>query len=265
MIDSPSVSLLVQEVCDIALAAGRETLRFYGNDAACTLKSDLSPLTEADLSSNEIILAQLKKVIPGVPIISEEGGIPDHETRRHWWRFWLVDPLDGTKEFLQKRGEFTVNIALIEGDAPILGVVYAPAADLLYFADRDGGAWKVSRGASPARLSSEARKVDNGWTVVESRSHPSERLESLFSGLPVRSRVGIGSSLKFCLVAEGSADIYPRFGPTMEWDTAAGDCVFRYSGKLGVRQSPLLYNKPSMRNGDFIIGDDLGVLSALAK
>ena len=191
---------------------------------------------------------------PHHPVISEEGEIPPYEERSRWDRFWLVDPLDGTKEFLHQNGEFTVNIALVVGDAPVLGVVYAPALDLLYSAGRGLGAWKEHPGAAAVRVYSESRAAGTPLVVAESRSHPSTELEAYLKTIAVDRRVQVGSSLKFCWVAEGTADIYPRFGTTMEWDTAAGDCVYRHSGKVGERFSTLRYNTASLRNDHFVVG-----------
>jgi 3'(2'), 5'-bisphosphate nucleotidase len=168
--------------------------------------------------------------------------------------FWLVDPLDGTKEFIKRNGEFTVNIALIEGTEPVMGVVSAPATGLLYAAGRGLGAWKHAPGHPPERLASVPKPAAVPLVVVESRSHPSPELEAFLETVPVARRVQAGSALKFCLVADGTADIYPRFGPTMEWDSAAGDCVYRQSGRDGERQSSLRYNTPTLRNPPFVIG-----------
>jgi 3'(2'), 5'-bisphosphate nucleotidase len=189
-------------------------------------------------------------------VVSEEGWIPTPAEQGSLERFWLVDPLDGTKEFVSRNGEFTVNIALIENAEPVLGVVCAPAVHLLYSAAIGQGAWKDDGRGAPVRLASAPRAPGEALTVVESRSHPSPELEDWLRGVRVRRRVAAGSSLKLCWVADGTADAYPRFGPTMEWDVAAGDCVFRWSGRHGPRQSPLRYNKPGLRNGPFILGLD---------
>ena len=165
-----------------------------------------------------------------------------------------MDPLDGTKEFIKRRAEFTVNVALIENGEPVLGVVGAPALDLVYWAVKGGGAWREDKGAAAERINSDAPAPGVPLTVVESLSHPSQELEEYLKTIPVGRRVKAGSSLKFCLVAEGKADVYPRLGPTMEWDVAAGDCVYRQSGRDGERPSPLTYNKPDLRNPSFVIG-----------
>jgi adenylyl-sulfate kinase len=167
-----------------------------------------------------------------------------------------VDPLDGTKEFLQQNGEFTVNIALIERGVPVLGAVYAPALDQLYYGGRGVGSWRRSGRDSPQRVVSRPPLPGHALRVVESRSHPSSELERFLATLPVSERIPVGSSLKFCRLAEGKADCYPRFGTTMEWDVAAGDCIFRYSGEQRERRSPLRYNQPGLRNAGFVIGLD---------
>ncbi len=187
-------------------------------------------------------------------MISEEGEAAPAEQRSSWDRFWLVDPLDGTKEFIKRRDEFTVNVGLIEGGEPVIGVVLAPALDLLYWAVKGGGAWRQQGPAPAERIVSRPAAPGTPLTVVESLSHPSPELEEFLKTIPVARRVKAGSSLKFCWVADGRADVYPRLGPTMEWDVAAGDCVYRQSGERGERPSPLTYNKPDLRNPSFVIG-----------
>lgn len=242
----------------IARTAGVAILEYYGQDGApVEHKADRSPLTAADKAAHEIIVNALRAWTPAIPVVSEEGEVPPFAERRTWERFWLVDPLDGTKEFLQRNGEFTVNIALIEGDRPVLGVVYAPALNLCYTAGLGLGAWKRP-GPPPCpakRITSAPVAPGTPLVVAESRSHPSAELEAFLKTVPVARRVQAGSSLKFCWVAEGAADLYPRFGPTMEWDTAAGDCVFRNSGRDAPRRSPLAYNTAALRHDNFVIGD----------
>jgi 3'(2'), 5'-bisphosphate nucleotidase len=243
------------EVIDLARQAGLATMAYYGDTAGeVREKSDQSPLTLADEAAHGILVEGLRNLEPGTPVVSEEGDIAPFETRRAWRRFWLVDPLDGTKEFIKRRAEFTVNVALIENGEPILGVVLAPALDLLYWAVKGEGAWREEKRGATQRIYSTAPAPGAPLTVVESLSHPSAELEDYLRTIPVAQRVKAGSSLKFCWVAEGKADLYARFGPTMEWDTAAGDCVFRQSGRNGERRSPLRYNSPSLRNERFVIG-----------
>jgi 3'(2'), 5'-bisphosphate nucleotidase len=245
----------LERMMTIARAAGRAAMAHYDAPNAVTFKADHSPVTEADRAAHQVIADALASWTPGVPVVSEEGDIPPFEVRRTWARFWLVDPLDGTKEFLQRNGEFTVNIALIEDGAPVLGVVYAPAIDVLYAAGRGLGSWKRAGGAEPLRLLGPGRPGPEGLVVVESRSHPSSELEVFLRPLRVARRLQAGSSLKFGLVAEGLAHCYPRFGPTMEWDVAAGDCVFRNASANGERPSPLVYNTPALKNAGFVIGE----------
>jgi len=256
---SPAVSVELSEAAlrhlvGIARDAGAAIMAWYHAGATVTAKTDGSPLTSADRAGHEIIDAALKAWDPGIPVVSEEGELPPAGQRTEWRRFWLVDPLDGTKEFISRNGEFTVNIALIENGEPILGVVFAPALPRCWFAGRGLGAWSDAEGSDPIRIHSAPAAPGAPLVVVESRSHPSERLEHYLRTIEVSGRIQAGSSLKFCMVAEGKADIYPRFGPTMEWDVAAGDCIFRNSGRGTPRHSPLRYNKPDLRNGDFILG-----------
>ena len=238
----------------IARAAGAAILAHYRSPGAVSFKHDRSPLTEADRSAHRVIADALRAWDSTVHVVSEEGDIPPYEERARWERFWLVDPLDGTKEFLHQNDEFTVNVALVVGDAPVLGVVYAPALDLLYSAGSGLGAWKEQRGTGAVRVHSGPRPAGAALVVAESRSHPSAELEAYLKTIRVDRRIQVGSSLKFCYVAEGKADIYPRLGTTMEWDTAAGDCVYRHSGREGERFSSLRYNTPSLRNDHFVVG-----------
>jgi 3'(2'), 5'-bisphosphate nucleotidase len=242
------------ELVEIARAGGRAAMVHYEAGVAVDRKADRSPVTAADRAAHQEIVRALTEWDASVPIISEEGEIPAPSVRAGWSRFWLVDPLDGTKEFINRNGEFTVNIALIERGDPVLGVVYAPALDLLYYAGLGLGAWKRVGDGDPVRIHSRPPLPGHGVRVVESRSHPSSELEKFLETLTVVGRVPIGSSLKFCLVAEGTADVYPRLGRTMEWDVAAGDCVFRYSGVDRPRRSPLRYNQPTLDSPGFVIG-----------
>ena len=251
MVNDASLERLVA----IARAAGAAAMAHYGAPGLVELKADRSPVTDADRAAHRVIVDALAAWAPEVPIVSEEGEIASWEVRRHWTRFWLVDPLDGTKEFLQHNGEFTVNIALIDSAAPVLGVVYAPAIDVLYAAGRGLGSWKREGAADAVRLLGPGRPGPEGVVVVESRSHPSAELEVFLATVRVARRLQSGSSLKFGLVAEGQAHCYPRFGPTMEWDVAAGDCVWRYASPNGERPSPLAYNTPALRNSGFVIGE----------
>ncbi len=254
----------LDRLCAIAREAGREILRHYGTASASWRKADSSPVSTADLAAERLIVGALTAWDAAIPIVSEESAAPEASLRRSWERYWLVDPLDGTKEFLARNGEFTVNIALVEGGRPVLGVVLAPALDVVYCAGRGCGAWRQSGSARPERISSRVWQDGEPARVVESRSHPSPALEAYLASIRVHERVRLGSSLKFCRVAEGSADLYPRFGPMMEWDVAAGDCVFRYSAPAGERRSPLAYSSPDLRVPGFVLGGE-GVLVPAAE
>ncbi|MEO6057268.1 MAG: 3'(2'),5'-bisphosphate nucleotidase CysQ [Gemmatimonadales bacterium] len=249
-------SQLRSAVIDLAREAGRATMIYYDGttDAGVREKDDKSPVTLADEVAHGILVEGLARLDPETPIVSEEAEAAKFEHRSEWQRFWLVDPLDGTKEFIKRRAEFTVNVALIDRGEPVFGVVLAPALGLLYWAVKGGGAWREDNGAPAERIYSTAVPPGTPLTVVESLSHPSAELEEYLRTVSVARRVKAGSSLKFCWVAEGRADIYPRLGPTMEWDVAAGDCIYRQSGRDGERPSPLTYNKPDLRNPSFVVG-----------
>lgn len=248
------LSGLLPGVIDLAREAGRAILEVYSQvEPTVEYKRDNSPLTQADLASHRIIVDGLARLVPEWPVLSEESREIPFEQRGQWSYFWLVDPLDGTKEFLRRNGEFTVNIALIKAGAPILGVVYAPAIDRLYYAARGTGAFKVEGGSlSPIRTTASAAGTVR---VVMSRSHGSgeENLDQ-FTGGARCEFVSMGSSLKFCLVAEGTADVYPRTGPTMEWDTAAAQCVVEQAGGkvTDLKGNAMIYNKPVLLNPGFV-------------
>jgi len=241
-------------VISIAKAAGAAIMEVYDGDHQVEYKDDRSPLTAADKASHAVIVAGLKQYFPEIPILSEEGAGVPYDVRRQWDRFWLVDPLDGTKEFIKRNGEFTVNIALIEQCRPVAGVVYVPATDVLYWGDVEKGAWMMHGTDEPVEI--RVRKPDHvaGLTVVMSRSHPSPELESYLRQYQIADALPVGSSLKLCVVAEGRADLYPRLGPTMEWDTAAGHAVVVSSGGsvLTLDGTPLSYNKENLLNPHFV-------------
>jgi len=250
---------MIENIVDIAERAGKIILSHYEEVTPGIIrKEDNSPLTQADLAAHELILSGLKELTPEIPVISEEGEIAGYEERRSWKQFWLVDPLDGTREFIKKNGEFTVNIALIRERVPVLGVVHIPVQKLTYTGEEARGSFRIGSDGVERRIVSSKPDRSRPLTIVASRSHGSDNLEEKLASLQVTvgETVRAGSSLKFCLVAEGRADLYPRLGPTMEWDTAAGDAVFRYSGAESVRPSPIHYNKVDLRNDGFIIGLD---------
>ena len=250
---------MLDDVIQIARAAGAVILRHYGglpgHDLEVTRKDDASPLTVADRESNLLIVERLAALTPDVPVVAEESPLPPYEERRSWRRFWLVDPLDGTKEFLKRNGEFTVNVALIDEGVPVLGVLLAPALDLLYFAERGQGAWKAEGRGPPRRIHSRPPVTSGPLAVLTSRSHAGpEDAKALLPGRQVAREVHLGSALKFGFLAEGKADVYLRRSPTMEWDVAAGDCLWRNSARTGLRSSPLRYNKPTLTNPEFVLG-----------
>lgn len=249
---------MLNRVIKTAEDAGQKILEFYDTEIEVITKNDDSPLTKADLAAHHIIVDALKELDPDTPVISEESGIPDFEKRREWERFWLVDPLDGTKEFIKKNGEFTVNIALIEKNKPVLGVVYVPAFDVMYYGEQSIGSFKREGDKKAVKLETDAFEAPGKARIVVSRSHgddtTAKKLKNL--GIEVSEEVPLGSSIKFCLVAEGKADLYPRLGPTMEWDTAAADAIYRYSCKNREKYSPLTYNKEYFKNPYFLLGLD---------
>ena len=243
---------LLDQIIDVARAAGAEILKIYATDFSVRGKEDASPVTEADEKAEAVILAGLAKVAPDIPVISEEAAAAGHIPKVDQ-RFWLVDPLDGTKEFISRNGEFTVNIALIEHGQPVLGVVLAPALDRLFGGIAGEGAFVVDKGT---RRDIRCRKVPaDGLTVVSSRSHgDAAALDAFLAGRKVASSTNAGSSLKLCLVAAGEADLYPRLGRTMEWDIAAGHAVVRAAGGhvRTLEGKELGYGKPGLDNPHFV-------------
>ncbi|WP_406944923.1 3'(2'),5'-bisphosphate nucleotidase CysQ [Halobacillus sp. SY10] len=254
-----------QQVVQAAVEAGKEIMKIYETDFEVEYKEDESPLTVADQRSHEIIKEALQKNFPEIPILSEEGSHLSYEERKAWKEFWLVDPIDGTKEFIKKNGEFTVNIALIREGKPVFGVVYAPALDDLYVANEEQGAYKVKGLLSSDDVQAYKTKLplekssDKVARVIASRSHMSEETEAFINQLKETydevETISAGSSLKLCLVAEGKADYYPRYAPTMEWDTGAGQAIVELSGgkvDIANENSPLTYNKKNLRNPWFL-------------
>ena len=255
------LTTLLDPVITLAKEAGREILTVYGRDFAVEHKEDDSPLTQADLASHHTIVEGRRALTPDAAIISEESGLPGFEERASWRTYWLIDPLDGTKEFVKRTGEFTVNIALIVDHRPVLGVVHTPVLDLTYAGAEGVGAFKQENEA--ARTPICVRPLpDSATTVVGSKSHGTEALAAYLEQLGEHELRSMGSSLKFCLVAEGSADLYPRLGPTSEWDTAAAQAVVEAAGGqvTDLALNPLRYNtKESLLNPHFFVfGDSSG-------
>jgi len=248
----------LESVVDIARQAGREILARAGSRDAPDVKADGSPVTDCDRAAHAYIVEALARLDASIPIVSEESGVPSPQTRADWTRFWLVDPLDGTKEFIAGLPDYTVNIALIEvangHGEPVLGVVHAPAMGVTYWAARGTGAWRQQGDAAAVRIWSRPPAAGAPLRLIESRSHRSPDLDAFASRWPVSERIAVGSAIKFCWIAEGRADAYPRFTPIMEWDVAAGDCVFRQSGAAGALYSPLAYNHPDLRLPGFVVG-----------
>lgn len=246
----------LDEVVRLARLAGAAIMDVYQKDGLqATVKFDHSPLTLADIASHKVIVDGLAELTPLIPILSEESDCVQYAERGQWNLFWLVDPLDGTKEFIKRNGEFTVNIALIENGVPVLGVVFAPALDVCYFAGINAGAF-VQRGLAEAqRITVKPAITGDVINVVASRSHSDARTQTLLNQLGNYQCISMGSSLKLCLVAEGVAHFYPRLGPTMEWDTAAAHAVVNAAGGIvcDLTGKPLYYNKVDMHNPEFFV------------
>jgi 3'(2'), 5'-bisphosphate nucleotidase len=252
----------IQKIIELSKEAGNAILEVYKeDDLKITLKSDASPLTRADMASHHLILEGLKRLTPTVAVLSEESKEVPYEQRQDWETFWLVDPLDGTKEFIKRNGEFTVNIALITNRLAVLGVVHAPALALTYYAAQGEGAFKQNAGEKPVMISVDPDYLDKP-RIVASRSHAGPELEKLLKKVGDYECVSTGSSLKFCLVGDGTAQLYPRLGPTMEWDTAAGQCIVEVAGGTvrTLRGEPLRYNKPVLLNPSFMVSANSGLV-----
>ena len=251
---------LLPQIQAIAQAAGREISRIYGTAFAVETKADNSPLTAADRAAHETIAEALGTLTPGIPLWSEESATIPWETRRHWREFWLVDPLDGTREFIKRNGEFTVNIALVRGHTVVLGVVHAPVLGRDYCGHAGGPALRTDTGQAPREIRVR-QPASPPVRVAGSRSHRGDSLNGFLDHLGAHEFVSMGSSLKFCLVAEGSADVYPRLGPTSEWDTAAAQAVVEAAGGrvVDLAGRPLQYNtRAEVLNPHFVASGDPG-------
>ena len=256
--DTNQLQTLLEQVIEIAGNASEEILAVYNTAFSVEQKSDLSPLTAADLTANQVITAGLERLTPKMPVLSEESAQCPFSERQSWRRYWLVDPLDGTREFVKRNGEFTVNIALIEDHQPILGVVWVPVTGVCYAACKNAGALKIDTDGQRHQMKTRTFPLER-VSVVGSRSHSNDATRAYIARLGDVDMIGIGSSLKICLVAEGRADVYPRFGPTSEWDTAAAHCVVEQAGGrlTNISLEPLLYNeKESVLNPFFLVVGD---------
>lgn len=252
---TPDLQRLLPQVVALAETAGAAIMRIYAEaDLGVSRKADESPLTRADLAAHQIIVRGLQELTPDIPVLSEESAARPYDERQTWAHFWLVDPLDGTKEFIKRNGEFTVNIALIEQGRPILGAVYAPALAVCYFGARGAGASVRREGVTQA-ISACRFTQGQPVRVVASRSHADPRTAALIGQLGEHQCVSMGSSLKLCLVAEGRADVYPRLAPTMEWDTAAAHAVVLEAGGavFDLGGDELRYGKADLHNPEFVV------------
>ena len=258
MLNRIELNELSEAVIRLTQEASQQILQIYQQQAfSVTTKKDHSPLTEADLASHRLLSHGLQQLTPQLPILSEESTQLDYEVRKQWSRYWLVDPLDGTKEFIQRNDEFTVNVALIQDNKPVMGVVAVPCQQTIYFAFAGGGAFKLEAGSAQKIHTRRANLKQ--LSIVASRHHRDPRLGSIFKQFPQHQMVSMGSSLKFCAIAEGLADLYPRIGPTCEWDTGAAQCIVEEAGGkvLTTKGKPLLYNsKQELLNPDFLVVGD---------
>lgn len=245
-------SINIQDIKDIAFKAGQAILSIYDQTYDIQYKKDGSPVTKADMLSNHIICTELQKLYPNIPILSEENKEIPYAIRKHWEYFWCIDPLDGTKEFMKKNGEFAINIALIKQNEPVLGIVYAPALVTMYWAKQGEGAFKNGNKRLPLNQHSEK------YTIVASKSHLSEETRHFMDNIKTKKKkivLSMGSSAKMCFVADGSIDVYPRLSPTMEWDTAAADIIIKEAGGFVLQwnsSKSLKYNKEQLINPWFI-------------
>ena len=257
---------LVRQVCQIAEAAGAAIMDIYGAKSwQVAAKTDDSPVTSADLAANAIITEALSKLEPAFPFLSEETVHTPYEERRHFEYLWIIDPLDGTKEFIKGNGEFTVNIALVHQGRPVLGVVHVPAQGSTYYATKGQGAFKKMGEVVKRLTCATFRSSDKGLRIPISRSYLNEETQALLAPYDTPDLQSIGSSLKFLYLAEGLLDVYPRVGTTKEWDTAAPQIILEEAGgnlwQLGTN-SPLVYNKPDLHNPNFLAqGKNLDTLS----
>ena len=257
MFSSNDIETLVTKINDIAKGAGKKIRQYFNSDYEVDYKNDHSPVTTADLAAHEYIENQLATLTPELPLLSEESAQSTYTQRRSWQTYWLVDPLDGTREFIKHNADFTVNIALIHLNQPILGVIHLPMEDSIYFATIGNGAFR-SNGSDARVPIAVSSTVTGAPRVCGSRANPGKSMQKFLYNVGDHDLIARGSSIKSCLVAEGSADIYPRFGPTWEWDTAAAQCIVEQAGgKLtDLNLQTLKYNKESLLNPSFMVYGD---------
>lgn len=252
---------LLDPVIQVAYQAGKVIMEVYDAGFSVEHKSDHTPVTEADVAANNTIVSRLKELTPHLPILTEEDKPTPFTERKMWPRYWLIDPLDGTREFIKRNGEFTVNIALIDGDESVMGVVYAPVIGVLYYAAKGQGAFKQESTNAPKAI--HVNDKCSGKTIVAcGRSHPTAEIKAFLANLGDYEIIRVGSALKSCLVAEGKADLYARLGPTSEWDTAAAQCVVEEAGGAitNTRMQRLCYNtKENLLNPHFFVAGDKSI------
>lgn len=255
-VDQKMLAKFLEPVRELAWQAGQEILNVYHGNFEVESKADGSPLTAADQAAHHTIVNGLAQLTPNVPVLSEEASDITYEKRASWEQYWLVDPLDGTREFVKRNGEFTVNIAFIDKHQPVLGVVHVPVSGVTYFACKGVGAFKQETN-QPASSITVSTYSGGRARIVGSRSHAGDALKKFITAVGDVETISMGSSLKLCLVAEGAADVYPRLGPTSEWDTAAAQAVVEVAGGkvTDINNNPLRYNKENILNPWFIVSD----------
>lgn len=257
MFSSNDIKELVLDVNHIAQGAGNKIKQYFNSNFEVNFKRDKSPVTTADLAAHEFIFEQLHTLTPDLPQLSEESDQIEFSQRSTWNTYWLIDPLDGTREFIKNNPDFTVNIALIHKNKPVLGVIHLPVEDHLYYATRSNGAFKRTGSQLHTAISVQQQSMTS-LRICGSRAKPGKSMQKFLSNIGDHELISRGSSIKSCLVAEGSADIYPRFGPTWEWDTAAAQCIVEQAGGklMDFELNTLRYNKKSLLNPSFIaVGD----------
>ena len=256
---------LIEQIIKISKEAGKAILEVYNTNFDYQIKEDLSPLTKADTFSHNIICKRLKILTPDIPILSEENSDIPFKIRSSWKQYWLVDPLDGTKEFIKKNGEFTVNIALIQNNRPVFGIIHLPINNQTYWGSKHMGSYFIEDDLDQIEIK-VSQNINYPLRIACSRSHPSEDLNSYLDKIKDYELITMGSSLKFCVIAAGKADIYPRFGPTSEWDIAAGHAILEYAGGiiLDLNKKPIEYNKKaSYINNKFIASGNYKLLDLM--